>query len=861
MKSYEESNLWKKHLANQGENDPHNKARDRLRDAFIKTRLAVEPLVGMIAKELPDLTVHDITHLDSLWHIADVLMGDEFELNPAEVFVLGISFLLHDTACSTFAYAKGIEGLRDTTEWKDFAAQNGFSEVDLNGNTPAYQQTLFETLRLLHPQQAEILLTRSWDDLSGTPRWLMEDTELRNYYGSHIGKIAASHGKDAAIVERNWANAAPLTPHSSLNIVAANWKVDLLKIAMLLRCVDAAHIDSKRAPDMLACLICPSGESKQHWIFQNHLGDVGMTDQNELYWSGQPFDVKDADAWWRCYNTVQMIDREIRTANIILKNNGRKELQAKGCAGSNDLFEFQQYVPVQDWRPINFNFQISQVSDVVAKFGGNRLYGDKPYLALRELIQNAADAIRARRIYRDDSELGRIDILLTETDGAWWLHVQDNGVGMSRYVLTDVLLDFGRSLWTDASLREQWKGLPAKNFNAIGQFGIGFYSVFMLGDEIKVHTWRDGDAEFEQSTLHLRNHTNSRPILMETPPSEWLSSPGTKVSVRLNEGRSSLLPKYHAEDVDENNYFSIKEPNVETLLSELVGILAPALDIDVICQDGHGDKTKAIVANDWITLDPPDLLKRVAPFRSYSNLSRLTSGFFNVTESDGSIVGRASLSHTPFDGFGIGCGVLVHQGIVVGRWNGSGILLSSNNEDLQRSIAQPVCSREALKSFGINSYTFFKGNITTWLSHKLLSLGLPADDLPIAVLAGRSVTQEEIESHIKQHNHDELVLITSFPDCPDDIPNNVYQNEFKLFEAVIDASYSSLNREEFGLNGWIKKLFPENDDIPRTTLSALHQCILRAWPGSSWRTNETRVVGKVDGMEIDAACVVYFKKA
>lgn len=88
MVAYEQSNLWKKYLAQQ-KGDPYNVARDRLRAAFIQTRSAVEPLVAAIAKELPELAVHDIAHLDSLWGIADVLMGDNFEINPAETFVFG----------------------------------------------------------------------------------------------------------------------------------------------------------------------------------------------------------------------------------------------------------------------------------------------------------------------------------------------------------------------------------------------------------------------------------------------------------------------------------------------------------------------------------------------------------------------------------------------------------------------------------------------------------------------------------------------------------------------------------------------------------------------------------------------------
>jgi hypothetical protein len=857
MDSYQQSSLWKKCLAQQQGDDPYGVARDRLRLAFIQTRAAVKPLVNEIAKELPDLTVHDITHLDSLWGIADTLMGDDFEINPAETFVLGMAFLLHDAACSTFAYPNGIDGLSDTTEWKDFVAQKGFSEEELKKGTLNYQQALFETLRLLHPQQAGKLLAQSWLDLNGVPRWLMEDVELRNHYGRDIGKIASSHGKDAAIAEQEWANLAPLTPHSSLGLGLNDWKIDRLKIAMLLRCIDAAHIDSKRAPDMLGCLTQPSGESKEHWLFQNHLGAVGINGQNELYWSGQPFAEKDADAWWRCYSAAQMIDREIRIANCILKNNNRKEFRAKGVAGAQDLSVFQKNVPAQGWSPVDIGFQISQIGDVVEKFGGAKLYGNKPYLALRELIQNAADAIRARRIYRIKPEHGRIDISLTEENGAWWLHVQDDGIGMSRYVLTEVLLDFGRSLWRDAALREQWKGLAGKNFEAVGQFGIGFFSVFMLGDEVRVTTWRDGDAELNQATLHLRHCTNAKPILLETPVEQRLSEFGTRVSVRLKNGRASLLQKYHAGGV-KNNFFSNVAPTDEITLSQTVGILAPALDINVWCKDGIDEKTQTIVANDWRNLPPMELLKRLSPLHSEEDLLHCVEGFHNIVEDDGTIVGRVSLAGSPHGGFGIDLGVLVHKGIVMGRWARSGILLSSNNVDLARSLAHPICSEGALGTWAHAIYDHMNTKMSCWISNVLLSLGHPADGLPVAEMANEYVTPEKIVEHLQQNELEEIVLVMEAPSCPNSMSQEDFDDQFELLETVVDSYLSRFGREVFGLEDWIGTLLPETDNLPRSVGSAIQQSILKIWPGATWKVEET-IVGKAGLEKIKAKCLVFRK--
>lgn len=853
MHLYEQSNLWKKNLAQQGDDDPCGAARERLRQAFVKTRSAVEPLVGAIAKELPDLTVHDITHLDSLWGIADVLMGDDFEINPAETFVLGMVFLLHDAACSTFAYSKGIEELRETAEWKDFVAQKGFCEDELMKTALGYQQALFETLRLLHPQQAQNLLAQSWMDLNGSPHWLMEDAELRNHYGRDIGEIAASHGKDAALAEQTWANSAPLTPPSCLSLGSADWKVDRLKIAMLLRCVDAAHIDSRRAPDMLACLTHLSGVSKEHWLFQNRLGAVGLNAQNELYWSGQSFEEKDADAWWRCYSAMQMIDREIRTANRILKNNGRCELRSKGVAGAQDISVFQKSVPTQGWHPVDVRFQVSQVGEVIEKFGGKELYGDEPHLVLRELIQNAADAIRARRVYRNKSELGRIDVSLTQENGEWWLHVQDNGIGMSRYVLTDVLLDFGRSLWRDGALREQWSGLAGKGFEAVGKFGIGFFSVFMLGDEVKVTTWRDGDAETSQSTLHLRQRANAKPILLNTPAGQRIDEYGTRVSVRLNDGRASLLRKIPANGLKGSYEKSTKMK--ELTLAQTVGALAPALDIDLWCWDG-AESVRVVCANDWKELPILELLKRLAPAYLDEELSKFAEGFHDIREPDGTLVGRAGINAPLFSPSGyFRLGVLVHKGITMGSCNLVGILLSGNNRDLARSSARPICSGASLISW-VQAVHKTKAITTPWNAHKFLSLGLSVEQLPVAAIAGKYVTASEITAYLQQGGKEEIILMPDYIEPPDSMSKEDFDYQFEFCDGVIDCTESRGSRDELGLGEWLESILPETDEYPRSIWSAIRYGILQAWPDAT-ETREKRVIGMAGGKEFEEDCWVY----
>ena len=56
-------------------NDSHSAERERLRVAFARLREHSATIASEIARDLPDFTVHDISHLDALWHTADLILG------------------------------------------------------------------------------------------------------------------------------------------------------------------------------------------------------------------------------------------------------------------------------------------------------------------------------------------------------------------------------------------------------------------------------------------------------------------------------------------------------------------------------------------------------------------------------------------------------------------------------------------------------------------------------------------------------------------------------------------------------------------------------------------------------------------
>ena len=199
-------------------------------------------------------TVHDDTHLDALWEMADIIAGTPFVLTPSEAFVLGGAFLIHDLGMGVAAYPEGIGALRGHKTWLDTISsllrrQLGRApNPDEIANPPqdVEKEAVRGTLRQLHAEHAAVLALIPWrTPTSQTEYHLIEDPELRNYFGETIGRIAHSH----------WWSVSELSDNFKAEITAPGgwpnaWTVDPLKVACLLRVADAAHIDARRAPQL-----------------------------------------------------------------------------------------------------------------------------------------------------------------------------------------------------------------------------------------------------------------------------------------------------------------------------------------------------------------------------------------------------------------------------------------------------------------------------------------------------------------------------------------------------------------------------------------------------------------------------------
>lgn len=139
---------------------------------------------------------------------------------------------------------------------------------------------------------------------------------------------------------------------------------------------------------------------------------------------------------------------------------------------------------------LGFQTEVKQLLQLMI----HSLYSNKE-IFLRELISNASDAAEKLRfealsnadLYESDGDL-RIRVSADEENNT--ITIEDNGIGMSRDEVIEHLGTIAKS--GTASFLQNLTGDAAKDSQLIGQFGVGFYSAFIVADQVDLYTRRAG---------------------------------------------------------------------------------------------------------------------------------------------------------------------------------------------------------------------------------------------------------------------------------------------------------------------------------------------------------------------------------
>ncbi|MBV9396143.1 MAG: molecular chaperone HtpG [Methylobacteriaceae bacterium] len=197
-------------------------------------------------------------------------------------------------------------------------------------------------------------------------------------------------------------------------------------------------------------------------------------------------------------------------------------------------------------QPENHEFQadVSRLLHLMV----HSVYSDRD-IFLRELISNGADACeKLRHEALTNPELtgdaAAFEITIGLDKNKRLLSVEDNGIGMSREELSTALGTIASS-GTRAFL-EKLGGdeKPAIAADLIGQFGIGFYSVFMVADKVEVDTRRAGSDEAWRWTSDGRGTYAIEPLLLADAPAR-----GTRVRLHMMEDATEYLQSWKVQSI------------------------------------------------------------------------------------------------------------------------------------------------------------------------------------------------------------------------------------------------------------------------------------------------------------------------
>ena len=188
-------------------------------------------------------------------------------------------------------------------------------------------------------------------------------------------------------------------------------------------------------------------------------------------------------------------------------------------------------------KTVKFETEVSKLLDIVA----NSLYTEKE-IFLRELISNSSDACeKLRYVSQTNSSLkdtSQFEIRIHLNEKNKTITIKDNGIGMNEEDMKSNLGTIAKS-GTEEFIKKM--GDKKGDITQIGKFGVGFYSSFMVSDQVVV---RSKKYDSEESFLWTSDGKGTFSI-----ESTEYNNQGTEITLSIKKDESEFLSKYKIEEI------------------------------------------------------------------------------------------------------------------------------------------------------------------------------------------------------------------------------------------------------------------------------------------------------------------------
>lgn len=518
----------------------------------IKEKVAI--LLGMIGREgfFSTYTLHDISHIEAMLHSLDWLIPDitKEKMTKVDWLLIVLSIYFHDLGLLVTSkeyderdqnedYIIFKQKLLFDNSHKDFTARlQEISEDDKEKFL--YQEYIRKNHALRIKEWISGRNSRYWsngtDAISAEIGKILDTLPLR--FRENLAIVCESHHKD----NLGQYDLFPLcqrygsSPQELANVQYA---------ALLLRTSDLIHVTKDRTPAVMYNTIRLSDPvGVDEWKKQLGTFAVNMktrefnSEDKDSHVIQVSADFTEERPFFVLAEYLAYADSEIKQTKRWADQSAQIE---DGKYYSFPWHTIQGDIRVEGNAPklMRFNLDRGKLLDLLV---GHTIYNE-PTVAIRELMQNAIDAVRYQyHINKKNNvreEMGKIKVTWDEETRE--LIVEDNGLGMDFDVIIYHLMNVGSSFYSSSQVTSE-----NDDFTPISRFGIGVLSYFMISDNIEIVTFKQNKGyRIKMSSVHADY------LLKELYPGhqllENIHPHGTRVKLKI---RSSV-------DLSENSILKI----------------------------------------------------------------------------------------------------------------------------------------------------------------------------------------------------------------------------------------------------------------------------------------------------------------
>lgn len=487
----------------------------------------------------PEYTDHDITHFEAVLETAiDLATEKSLELmSDADLVILTTSVMLHDvgmhitkdgfeTLIAHNGPLKPVEGFLDQPWhelWLSFLAEARRFDArkleDLFGphykpvtRFPSFSEPwsefdyllVGEFLRRYHPRLAHEIALQGMPSKDGTTIQFCNHSSEQEHFLSDIGGLVArSHG----MALRQTFSYLDKKYNNKIEIRSAH----PVYLMTLLRVADYLQIQSARAPSARTDVAkFKSPVSTREWSVHQCVTDItNLTDPEAIDIIAKPNNI---ETFLRLKDWITDLQKELDLSWAVLgelyglqSHSGLHKLGLRIRRLRSNIDAVSDFAKTVNYIPEKISFSAAG-SDLLKLLVGP-LYANEASVGLRELIQNATDAVKEldslvnqKLIDRpeprpDISADVQVDFVTSTPNKRGWPHpikeitITDRGVGMTPEILKNYFLRAGASFRSSNAWKESFaKSDGSSEIQRSGRFGVGALAAFLLGDEIKVET-------------------------------------------------------------------------------------------------------------------------------------------------------------------------------------------------------------------------------------------------------------------------------------------------------------------------------------------------------------------------------------